>query len=70
MWQELMPTKEAEDSDGATRAGTGQLKSWLGGLGKKAKDPDTLKVHPQNPASLLYSKPCPPVHALACQHTA
>ena len=44
LWQELMPNREAEDSDGAPRAGTGQLKLWLGGLGKKAKDADTVKV--------------------------
>lgn len=46
-WQELMPTKDAEDSDGAPRAGTGQLKSWLGGLGKKPKDAETVKVWAQ-----------------------
>lgn len=42
--QELMPTKEAEDSEGAARAGTAQLKSWISGLGKKSKDAEALKV--------------------------
>ncbi len=42
--QELMPSKEAENSEGAARAGTAQLKSWISGLGKKSKDAETLKV--------------------------
>lgn len=41
-----MPSKEAEDSEGSLRPGTGQLKSWLGGLGKKAKDAEAFKVPP------------------------
>ncbi len=39
-----MPFKEAEDSEGAARAGTTQLKSWISGLGKKSKDAEVLKV--------------------------
>lgn len=48
-----MPTKDAEDSDGAPRAGTGQLKSWLGGLGKKPKDAETVKVWAQQILMLI-----------------
>jgi hypothetical protein len=46
--QELMPSREAEDSDGGAHTGGGQLKAWIAGLGKRGKpeDPEVLKVGP------------------------